>query len=173
MADAAPKSLRAFHPLRWDVPILTLAAMGALITGLVLPVMSIKKLIFWHDDYGIVDGVLALWSNKHYFLACVIFAFSLVFPNLKLATLECIWFIPMSHSARRKALHWLAVLGKWSMLDVFVVALTIVLSTTSAFGDISPRSGLYVFAGAVLASMLLTMEMGRLARQSDRAAESG
>lgn len=144
---------------------------GALLgVGLALPVMSIKRLIFWKDDYSIVAGVRALWDENYHALAAIIFAFSVAFPAVKLGAMLAIWFAPLTDRTRRRWLWWLAALGRWSMLDVFVVALTIVLTRAHAFADVAPRVGLYIFAGAVVLTTIVSLEMERLARKAGRTA---
>jgi len=166
MADA-PRSLFQEHPRHVEAPLGLLLSLATIIVGLTLPVMSIEKLIFWEDSYSILQGAASLWENSHYFLAVLIFGFSVVFPNLKLAALGVIWFVPLEREARKKALWWTKALGKWSMLDVFVVALTIVLSQSEGLLDARPRAGLYVFSAGVLASLVVTIWIDSLAHGTD------
>ncbi len=157
------------NPRRVDVPIGAVLAAALLGLGLALPVMSIKKLVFWKDDYSIVAGVIALWDEGYFALSAIIGAFSIVFPVFKIGAMIGIWFAPIRAEVRRRWLWWLAALGRWSMLDVFVVALTIVLTRANAFADVSPRAGLYVFAGAVVLTTIVSIEMDRLAKKGTRA----
>lgn len=161
----ARRSLAVLHPRRWYVPVGLLAALGLLIAGLMLPVMRIETLIFWEDNYSIVTGAISLWKNDHPVLAVILFAFSVVFPNVKLAGLLMVWFWPLVESARARILWWVDVLGRWSMLDVFVVAVTIVLTQSKSFLDADARAGLYVFSGAVVLSMLMTLEVERITKK--------
>jgi len=168
-----PASLLKTYPRRIDVP-LGVAAAGALLgVGLALPVMSIKRLVFWNDDYSIIAGVVSLWQEGYFVLAAIIGAFSVVFPALKLGAMLALWFTPLRDDSRRRYLRWLAALGRWSMLDVFVVALTIVLTRANAFADVAPRAGLYVFAGAVVLTTIVSIEMERLARKAGQATSRG
>jgi paraquat-inducible protein A len=79
-----------------------------------------------------------------------------------------LWLIPLQEQQRTAVLHWLGLLGKWSMLDVFVVAILIVLVKLGPMARVEPRAGVYVFAWAILASMLTTMYVDRLARRPRR-----
>jgi paraquat-inducible protein A len=161
----ARRSLAVLHPRRGYVPLGLLAALGLLIAGLVMPVMRIETLIFWEDNYSIVTGAISLWENDHPVLAVILFAFSVVFPNVKLAGLLMVWFWPLAEAARNRILWWVDVLGRWSMLDVFVVAVTVVLTQSKSFLDADARAGLYVFSGAVVLSMLMTLEVERITRK--------
>lgn len=95
----------------------------------------------------------------------MLFFFSIVFPFVKLAALAIIWLVRLSDEKRLQLLHWLGLLGKWSMLDVFVVAILIVLVKLGPVARIEPRLGVYVFALAILASMMVTVYVDRLTRQ--------
>jgi paraquat-inducible protein A len=158
------RSLAGLHPGRWYVPLGLAAALGLLITGLMLPVMRIERLIFWEDYYSIVTGAFSLYNNGHPFLAVILFAFSVVFPNLKLIGLLAVWFVPMGETRRNRFIRWVDVLGRWSMLDVFVVAVMIVLTQSRSFLDAEARAGLYVFSGAVVLSMVMTIAVERVAK---------
>jgi len=160
-----PRSLFRSYPRNVEVPIGLAVCLGLIITGLTLPVMSISKLIFWEDRCSIIQGAASMWRAGHYVLAVVLFAFSVVLPNAKLAALGIVWFTPMRPGPLRRTVWWTKALGKWSMLDVFVVAVTIVLSQSKALFDASPRIGLYFFAAGVLASLVLSMWMDHLAER--------
>lgn len=162
MAAAKRKSLFSLHPKRVEVPILLVACTGGLVVALTLPFMSIEKLVFWQDHFTLMASIKGMWENEHRFLAAIIFLFSIVFPFAKLIALAVIWFTPMKHDHRKPALHWLGVLGKWSMLDVFVVALVIVMTQSKGFVDAEANSGLYVFSAAILLSMLVSILVDRV-----------
>jgi paraquat-inducible protein A len=95
----------------------------------------------------------------------IVFFFSIIFPFVKLAALSVIWYIRLPEERRAWILHWLGLLGKWSMLDVYVVAILIVLVKLGPLAKVEPRIGVYLFAAAIGASMLTTMHLDRLARK--------
>ena len=84
---------------------------------------------------------------------------------VKLLGLMGIWFVPLVPETRSRYLDWLELLGRWSMLDVFVVATLIVLIKSKSIVDANASIGIYFFAGAVSLSMLTTNVMNRLARR--------
>jgi len=55
------------------------------------------------------------------------------------------------------------------MLDVCVVAILIVLVKLGPLAQVEPQAGVYVFAAAILCSMLTTMYVERLAHKPPRA----
>lgn len=52
--------------------------------------------------------------------------------------------------------------GKWSMLDVFVVGIMVVMVKIRGMIDIELRYGFYIFTCAVLMTMVLTTLVSRL-----------
>lgn len=161
---AKAQSLFARHPKRWDVPVLLVLSAAALATGYALPLMAISKLVFWKDDYTLITSVTGLWHGGNYVLAVVIFLFSIIFPCTKLVALAVVWWKPFESEARERFVFWVGVLGKWSMLDVFVCALLIVLTQSKGYIDASPRVGLFVFAGAIALSMITSIVIERLVK---------
>ncbi len=146
------------------VPAEILISTGLLFIGLSLPLMYAKQM-FWDNTYSVWTGVVALWHQNEILLATVLFFFSIVFPLVKLSGLAVIWFGRLPEGRRALLLHWLGLLGKWSMLDVFIVAIMIVLVKLGPLAKVEPRSGVYIFAAAITCSMLTTMHVERLARR--------
>lgn len=162
------RSLMERYPKRTAVPIALLLSTILLIAGLSLPLMHVHQQLLWkswQSSYSVWTGVLALWHQNEYLLAGVIFFFSIVFPLAKLLALAVLWYVRLAEDHRTFVLHWLDLVGKWSMLDVFVVAILIVLVKLGPLANVQPRTGVYVFALAILASMLTTMYVERLARR--------
>lgn len=162
------KSLRDLHPDRPDVPALLLCAFGVLLLGLSLPILTVEKTIFWRhweNHYSVFVGVVELAKSGDWLLALILFFFSMVFPFIKLATLAGLWFRKMTDPERMKALHWLSLMGKWSMLDVFVVAILVVAAKLRDLTQVEPRVGIYLFGLAIVLSMLSTMRVEHLAKE--------
>ncbi len=138
------------------VTVVLILALAALIAGLVLPVMKVEKLIFWEDSYTLVSGSYNLAKEGDWFLAAVLFTFSVLFPIAKLIVTIVIWVRPLVAEKRARWLRIVAQLGKWSMLDVFVVAFLVVLTKSKALGGIAAQPGLYFFCAAVILSAIAT-----------------
>jgi len=159
------QSLRDRYPRRIEVPLLILASFVLLLIALSLPLLTVEKMVFWKNDYSVIAGVHGLWQQGQYALAIILFFFSIVFPLFKLATLGFIWFIRLAERKRQAVLHWLGILGKWSMLDVFVVAILIVLVKLGPLAKVQPQRGVYWFAAAIFLSMITSMYVDSLARK--------
>jgi paraquat-inducible protein A len=158
------KALKDFYPRHLEVLPAIAAAAALLTTGLRLPVLTIRQL--WKKNtFSVLSGITALADDKQMGLAALLFFFSIVFPIVKLVSLALLWSVPMTDKVRRRALHVLLLLGKWSMLDVFVVAIIVVAVKMGIWADAVPRPGIYYFAASILLSMLLTSFISHLARK--------
>ncbi|MDP3702799.1 MAG: paraquat-inducible protein A [Candidatus Omnitrophota bacterium] len=165
------RSLTERHPKKSTVPAALLLSTVLLFIGLSLPLLEAKQRFLWkkwESSYSVWAGVQALWHQADYVLAAVLFFFCIVFPLVKLAALAVLWYVKLAEAQRTALLHWLGLLGKWSMLDVFVVAILIVLVKLGPMANVTPQSGVYVFCAAIVASMLTTMHVESLARESFR-----
>ena len=160
------KPLSKIYPRRLEIPVLILVSIALLAAGLSLPILIVKQLWIFKNTFSILTGIQALWVEKYYLLAIVIAAFSIVFPIIKLASLILIWFLPLSKELRQRILTWLEILGKWSMLDVFVVAVTIVVVKLGVIASAQPQTGLYCFALAIITSMAVTAWISFLHKKS-------
>lgn len=165
-APATSHSLIALFPWHLHVPILLVAAIVALAFGLTLPVMKVEKAYFWQDDYTLVTGAKGLWEKGEHFLAAVLLLFSGVFPVIKVLLLGVLLVVPVRARPRARIIEFTDAVGRWSMLDVFVVAMFIVLARSKFIATAEPAPGLYVFCAAVVLSMLLSMELRRLSRKA-------
>lgn len=164
----ARHALRELHPRHaLLVPAAIAGSTILLLIGLSLPLLYSQKM-FWQSTYSVWTGVVELWRQNELALSAILFFFSIVFPFVKLTGLTVIWFLKLPEEQRSRLLHWLGILGKWSMLDVFVVAILIVLVKLGPFVKIEPRAGVYVFAAAIAVSMLTTMYVDMLAKRSFR-----
>jgi paraquat-inducible protein A len=162
-------ALKDRHPHHVEVPLLIIASAVLLVIGLSMPLLEVEKKLLWkvwRNDYSVFTGIVNLMEQGEMFLAAILFFFGLIFPFGKLVALAVIWFVPMSETHRQKVLHWLSVLGKWSMMDVFVVSVLIVLVKLGSLVQVKPQSGVYVFGAAILVSMITNLYMERLARKA-------
>jgi paraquat-inducible protein A len=151
---------------RWGTPLLLVAASVLLAFGLYMPLLRLEKMLFWKSSYSVVTGVFGLAEDGQYVLATVVFFWSVVFPIAKLALLYWIWFGRTDKDQRAFVVKWLDKLGKWSMLDVYIVAVLIVAVKLGPLAEVTVEPGLYVFGAAVLSTMLVGARVERMARRA-------
>lgn len=151
---------------RRDVSILSIllvCASGLFVAGLMLPMMTITKLLVFDHSFSVLRGVYELWRNDHVLLFFIVASFSIVMPVLKIAVLFRLVLHRSEYSARfERLLHLMHDYGRWTMLDVMVVAVLIMTVKLGAIASIQIHSGLFVFGLAVLLLMLITRRVVRL-----------
>jgi paraquat-inducible protein A len=114
------------------------------------------------DAVSVVGGIFTLFKEGEYFLFLVLTLFTLVFPCVKLGLLAVIWAEREHNLTRVRNLHgWVEHLGKWSMLDVFVVAILIVAMKSASVAEIHIGFGLYLFTFSVIATQLASAVVAR------------
>jgi paraquat-inducible protein A len=62
-------------------------------------------------------------------------------------------------------MNWVSHYGKWSMLDVFVVALLLVIVKLGVLATVEVHYGIYMYAAAGLLIMLCTTIINSIAKQ--------
>lgn len=141
---------------------LLLAAALLYIPANLLPVMHSTSLGRSEDD-TILSGVAYFWTSSDWGLAAVVFIASVVVPMLKLAILAFLVFATHRRSAwrpheRTRLYRLVERIGRWSMLDVFVVALTVALVHFGSFAVITAGPGALAFGAVVILTMLASMQ---------------
>jgi hypothetical protein len=135
--------------------ILIVAATVCLVLGLTLPIVKLTRLYMWTDVHSMISILEELYNANEVFLAVVICLFSVVFPFIKLLYLLGLYSArhidPHRRSRLLKRMGWL---GKWSMLDVLVLALVIFYAKSTKLADAVSMPGIYMFAAAVVLTML-------------------
>lgn len=155
---------------RWLIPALLLLSAVLLAFGWSLPIMTVETLVVLSEDISILDSCWQLLESGEWFLFAMIFVFSIVFPLIKLAVaLWLWWFADLERPGFLRSLAWIEALGKWSMLDVFVVALSVVAIQLSLVSDVEIHPGIYLFSAAVALSIVAVGRITALARRVARA----
>ena len=132
----------------------TITAILFYVTGLHKPVFHSTRLWIMEEEVTLGGSVYVFWRSGENFIAAIILIFTFVFPMVKFAALFWSLMAGASKSAMKvnAALSWL---GKWSMLDVFVVALLLVnMKLDSGLLDMELRSGMIYFAVSILLAMM-------------------
>lgn len=151
---------------RFGVPVLLAGALLLFGLGVFFPFFTVTKLWVFHDAVSVASGLITLFAEREYFLCGILTLFTLVFPLVKLGLLSLIWLERGHDLARMRRLHHrVENLGKWSMLDVFVVAILIVAMKSASVADIRIGLGVYLFTFSVIATQAATIAIERLLRR--------
>ncbi|RCU51653.1 paraquat-inducible membrane protein A [Corallincola luteus] len=133
---------------------LSITAALCLIPANILPIMTIISFGKGQSD-TIMSGVIALIHYEMYPIALVVFIASVAVPVMKLLG---IWILCLSvqfgwnSSPRQRTVLYRMVefIGKWSMLDVFVIAILVALVNLGALATIEAGHGATAFCLAVV-----------------------
>jgi paraquat-inducible protein A len=126
-----------------------------------LPVM-ITRTIFGAQYDTIMSGIIYFWVSGAWGLAAIIFIASFLVPLFKLAALAIMAWSAGRHSRWRREeratlYRIVEFIGRWSMLDVFVVSLLSGLVHIQGFAEITAGLGIAAFAGVVVLTMLASL----------------
>lgn len=139
------------------INLLLLTALSILIIGITAPLLTLIKFSFLENTVSLLSTVQQFYSEKEWFLFIIITVFSLCIPVIKITSLLLIVNVDYSHgSILDRTLHVIETIGKWSMLDVFVVALLLVSVKLGALAKVEVHYGLYAFATSVILTMGLS-----------------
>lgn len=138
-----------------------LAACVLYIPANTMPIMTIHG-IGGADNNTIISGVVKFWEMKSYPVAIVIFTASVLIPLLKVIAL--IWLCLAAQgktntppTSLSKMYHLTELLGRWSMVDVFVVAILVCLVQMGALMSITPGPAALSFSAVVILTMFAAM----------------
>jgi len=159
-------------------------AVGAgimLLFGLYAPILMVTihkeveylgDVVLSFESKGVLGSVEKLFATGDSVVAGVILLFSVIIPALKIISMMFV-----SLFMKNRFAHGIVVffkhIGKWSMVDVFVVATFLVYLTTNK-GDVSRAEievGLYFFLAYVMISMLVSLSADKMLHK-ERAKES-
>ncbi len=147
-----------------------LASLALLITGWLVPVMTVRAFFVIPRPVSFYAAAIELWQARELVLLALLVVFSAVVPLAKIALALILWYrTDAAGAALRRSLRVLAELAKWSMLDVFVVALTVIAMQVAVIGNVFVNPGFYAFVAAILLSMVVVRRVVALAqRQAGR-----
>ncbi|AXX90256.1 paraquat-inducible protein A [Arcobacter suis] len=106
---------------------LTICAILLYIPAMVYPIMEVTRLGVKVES-TILEGVISFLDMESYFIAIVIFTASVVIPMIKLVGLLFIFIslkinVKMQNNRKILIFKFIEAIGKWSMIDIYVVAL--------------------------------------------------
>lgn len=126
-------------------------AFALLLAGIALPLISVEKFYIFENRVSLLSGTWGLFSEGEWFLGLVLLVFSILFPVAKnLLMLALLHGLPAARRRMRGVMHALSILGKWSMLDVFIVAILVCSVKLGLLADTEVLAGVYCFAVSVL-----------------------
>lgn len=148
--------VRRRNSLQWTMALL-ITSILLYIPANLMPIMITESL---GNQMGstIMSGVIFLWSEGSYPVAMVIFIASIMVPSLKMLAIGWLcWDAKGKGNTDTERMHFIyeivEFVGRWSMIDVFVIA---VLSSLVRIGQLM---SIYPAIGALLFAMVVVLTM--------------
>ena len=138
-------------------------AMAFFITGIFLPFTSVTKLWLFQNQISVYRGLIILWQAGELFLFLILFVFTVIFPFVKINAMLVLWLWPrLAVERARRLFHFVSNMGKWSMLDVFVVAILVLTIKSGGLASIRVEDGFFLFFISVLLTQFASLWTGRV-----------
>jgi paraquat-inducible protein A len=138
--------------------LLIVAAAILYVPANLLPVMDSRTLI--DDEYDtIMSGVLVLLRSGSWPIALLVFFASIVVPLLKILALAVLVYSAWTHSPARRSqrselFRMVEFIGRWSMLDIYAIALLATLVQVQSFALVIVGWGAWAFGAVVVLTLL-------------------
>ncbi len=123
-----------------------------------LPVMTTVTTAGRESD-TIMQGVILLWSPTGWPLSLIVLFASIMIPSAKIMAMVYLVFSVrrgsiQSPGQRVRLYRMVEIIGRWSMVDVFVDTFTVALIQLQPLMSVEPAPGLFFFAAVVVLTML-------------------
>ena len=140
---------------------LVIASIIFYIPANLLPMMQVETFAGTEAD-TIMSGVIYFVESGSYLIAFVIFIASIVVPTLKLIILVYLLISvqkrsPLFRSQRRRLYQLTEIIGRWSMVDVYVVGVMVALVHFGGLTEIKAGMGANFFLLVVIVTMFAAM----------------
>jgi len=156
---------RCATPLHWRKPnsisrtwAFLVAAAILYIPANLLPVIHTASYNETRND-TIMGGVVYFWTTGYWVLAIIVFTASIVVPGTKIAAMVLLLSTAQVRSPwrpldRTRLYRVTSYIGRWSMVDIYVGALSVALVQLRPFAQVDPGPGAIFFGAVVILTML-------------------
>jgi paraquat-inducible protein A len=133
------------------------------IAGIFLPFTSVTKLWLFQNQISVYHGLIILWRAGELFLFLILFVFTVCFPFVKLTAMLVLWLNPRVGAGHARTMfHFVSNMGKWSMLDVFVVAILVLTIKSTGIAHIKVGDGFFLFFVSVTLTQFASLWTGKV-----------
>lgn len=155
---------RRKNSLQWTLALLLTSVM-LYIPANILPIM-ITEVLGDPQASNIMSGVILLWKDGSYPVAMVIFIASIMVPTLKILAIGWLCYDASGRGKKigrheRQKMHLVyevvEFVGRWSMIDVFVIGVLSALVRIGRLMSVYPDIGAILFAMVVILTMIAAM----------------
>ncbi len=127
-----------------------------------LPIMETGSLFTYRED-TIMSGVVHLWKTGFWGISTIVFIASIMVPLFKLIALTLLLISVQCRSTwwpmqRAKLYRLVELVGRWSMLDIYVVTLLAGLVQLRSLATVKAGAGAIAFGAVVVLTMFAAMK---------------
>ncbi len=163
-AAASSHCARCAAALHWRKPnsiartwAMVVAAAILYVPANLLPVIQSSTLGATRND-TIMGGVVYFWTTGSWILAIIVFTASIVVPGTKIVAMVLLLITAQRRSLwrpvdRTRLYRLNSYIGRWSMVDIYVGALSVALVQLRPFAEIEPGPGAVFFGAVVVLTM--------------------
>lgn len=136
---------------------LTIASVILLFPANLIPITTVIELGSGEPD-TIMSGIISLYQNRYYLIAFLIFVASIVVPVIKVIGLMYL-LISIKKKSSLTAMQriWLyrfiEWIGRWSMLDIYVLSVLMVMVNAGVIADVRAEPGANYFLAVIILTM--------------------
>jgi len=142
---------------KWLILLLILSTLIVFVAGCLAPLFTLSKFFIFNNTVSLFTALQELWGEGYVILFLVLFSFSIFLPLVKIVLLFYLQLsTKVSQQSHKKIIGFLELVGKWSMLDVFVVAILLVTIKLGPMANVQVHFGLYLFLASIILMMLLS-----------------
>jgi paraquat-inducible protein A len=161
--------VKAYPRAGWTIVAMLVASLGFFSAGIFLPFTSVTKLWLFENQVSVYRGLIVLWKAGELFLFLILFVFTILFPFVKINSLLGLWLWPrLEQEQARRMYHFVSNLGKWSMLDVFVMAILVLTVKSSGVANIQVGAGFFLFFVSVMLTQTASLWTGKIVSSLDK-----
>ncbi|UHQ56926.1 paraquat-inducible protein A [Microbulbifer sp. YPW16] len=137
---------------------LTITGALLLIPANILPVMTVVYLGSG-EPATIIGGVMQLYTAGLWGIALIVFIASIAVPVMKLVGLVLLLLqvqgrLPINPSQAMTTYRIVSAIGRWSLLDLFMISILVALVDMGAVASVAAGPGATAFASVVVITML-------------------
>ncbi|MBU2112147.1 MAG: PqiA/YebS family transporter subunit [Gammaproteobacteria bacterium] len=126
--------------------------------------MPIMRTVSFGEEINstIISGLILMWQDGAYPVALIILVASVIVPVIKILIMFWLCYLTQLPQAQRQhystqIFRWVDWVGRWSMVDVLVVAIMAALVRFDLLMSVYPGVGALVFAAVVILTMLAAL----------------
>lgn len=139
----------------------TLTALVLYVPANIYPFMTMKYSGQYHHT-TIWDGIRTLYEEDMLITGTIVFMASMIIPVFKLLALLIIIitdYFNVAYNLRISLLALVDYIGRWSMLDIFLVAIMVALVKFGSFATVTAGTATYLFGCVVILTMLASASL--------------